>query len=180
MSAKRSKRLVIDASIARAAGGPDATFPTSKHCRDFLQDVVTICHRIVMTTEINEEWRRHQSTFARRWLVSMYARKKVYWEDTVQPDANLRARISQAATSEAGRAALLKDCCLVEAALATDWTVTSLDDRVRQLLGDVAQQLGELRPIVWVNPDVQEENCHRWLQTGADPERERQLGAREI
>ena len=138
-----------------------------------------ICHRIVMTTDINEEWRRHQSAFARRWLVSMYARKKVYWDDTVQPDANLRARISQAATSEAGRTALLKDCCLVEAALATGRTVTSLDERVRQLLGEVAKQRSELRPIVWVNPDLREEGCSAWLQAGAGPERDRQLGERK-
>ncbi len=41
---KDSKRLVIDASIARSAGGNEATIPCSKHCRDFLKSVLEICH----------------------------------------------------------------------------------------------------------------------------------------
>jgi hypothetical protein len=78
MSSGRSKRLVIDTSIARSAGGPDATYPTSKRCRDFLQDVLAFRHRVVMTADIREEWHRHRSRFARAWLVSMYARKNVH------------------------------------------------------------------------------------------------------
>jgi hypothetical protein len=37
MADKVSKRLVIDASVARAAGGEDATYPISVYCRDFLK-----------------------------------------------------------------------------------------------------------------------------------------------
>lgn len=37
MGAKvNSKRLVIDASVARSAGDEGATFPQSVHCRQFL------------------------------------------------------------------------------------------------------------------------------------------------
>jgi hypothetical protein len=50
--AKVSKLLVIDASIARSCGAPNATFPTSKNCRDFLNAVLTICHRMVLTDDI--------------------------------------------------------------------------------------------------------------------------------
>lgn len=49
MAAKVSKLLVIDTSVVGAAGGPDATYPTSVHCRDFLQAVLDICHRVVIT-----------------------------------------------------------------------------------------------------------------------------------
>jgi len=45
MSFKASKRLVIDADVARAAGGKDAKYPKPKHCRDFLEAVRVICHR---------------------------------------------------------------------------------------------------------------------------------------
>src|SRR3954452_5022187 len=72
----RSRRLVIDASIARAAGD-SSTHPTSRNCRDFLLIVLEICHRAVMTAPILEEWNRHQSRFASTWRKSMMARKKL-------------------------------------------------------------------------------------------------------
>lgn len=162
--------------IARAAGGPEATFPTSKHCRDFLQDVLSICHRIVMPNEINEEWRRHQSAFARRWLTSMYARRKVDWEKTIEANSRLRGRIEAQATGEATRRAMLKDCHLLEAAIATDQTIASLDDRVRQLFSDAAESVGEIRVVIWANPSNPEERCASWLDTGAEPEPQRRLG----
>ena len=67
--------LVIDASIARAAGRTD--HPISKACRDFLEDVLKICHHVVLTKETSEEWKRHQSKFTLLWRSSMFARKKV-------------------------------------------------------------------------------------------------------
>src|SRR6059058_625173 len=123
MPRRGSKRLVIDASIARAAGGTNATFPTSKHCRDLLLAVREICHHVVMTAEIREEWNRHQSVFARRWRVSMEARRKVSHENAVAPDATLRGKIGRAASTVNEREAMLKDCCLLEAAIATDQIV---------------------------------------------------------
>ncbi|MGA9382780.1 MAG: hypothetical protein WBV73_28800 [Phormidium sp.] len=68
MIEKVSKLLVIDASVARAAGGESAKSPTSKYCRDFLLAVLDISHRVVMTPDIRKEWDKHQSSFARTWL----------------------------------------------------------------------------------------------------------------
>ena len=51
MADKVSKRLVIDASVARAAGGEDATYPISVSCRDFLKAVLDLSHRVVMTPD---------------------------------------------------------------------------------------------------------------------------------
>jgi len=68
--------LVIDASVARAAGDVSMN-PTSRNCREFLQTVLQICHRMALTAPIQEEWNRHQSRFARDWRTSMVARKKI-------------------------------------------------------------------------------------------------------
>src|SRR4051794_12743935 len=122
MAAKTSRRLVIDASVARSSGGEDATFPTSKHCRDFLKAVLSICHRIVLTPEIQAEWHKHQSNFARRWLVSMFARKKVEQAGSITKQ-DPRDNIHAATENEKARAAMLKDIHLLEAAIATDETV---------------------------------------------------------
>ena len=77
MRARDSKRLVIDADVARASGSETATHPRAEHCRDFLNAVLPLSHRIVMTEKINNEWKNHQSGFARRWRVSMDARKRI-------------------------------------------------------------------------------------------------------
>ena len=177
MPVKRSKRLVIDASVARSAGGETAVFPTSKHCRDFLRATLETGHCVVMTPVIREEWQRNKSRFARQWLVSMTARKKVYRLDSVM-DKDLRHTLGQVATSEKDREAMLKDCLLVEAAIVTDRSIISLDETVRSLFSGVAQELRTLRRIVWINPDKEHEQSIIWLKNGAKLERKRLLGSR--
>ena len=75
---------------------------------------------------------------------------------------------------------MLKDFHLIEAALTTDQTVIALDEVVRALFGTVCQTMGQLKTIVWVNPDKAEEQAAEWLEAGAEPERQRQLGFRHI
>lgn len=168
-----SKRLVIDASIARAAG--ETEHPTSKRCRDFLRAVLRICHRLVLTPEIQEEWRRHQSDFTRKWRVQMYARKKI---DEPNPPLNepLRTGIERTTTAVNEQEAMLKDMRLIEAALNTDKVVVSLDERARTLFDRAGQTVEELRLILWLNPERPEESPLAWLEAGAKIERERQLG----
>lgn len=175
MARKSSRRLVIDASVARAAGGEDATFPTPKHCRDLLTATLTICHRVVMTEAIVAEWKEHQSRFARAWRVSMEAKKKVD-RPPVAANEPLRERVMQAAAGENDADAMLKDFHLVEAALATDRVIISLDDSVRRLLSGASISVGELRQLLWANPADEDEDLLTWLTAGAKNEKERRLG----
>jgi hypothetical protein len=73
MSKKRiaTSSLVVDASVARAAGSLESKHPTGILCRDFLMGVRSVCHRIVWTEAIKVEWDKHDSVFARQWRVSM-------------------------------------------------------------------------------------------------------------
>ena len=71
---------------------------------------------------------------------------------------------------------MYKDACLIEAALATDRTVASLDESVRSLFRRAAGQVGELRAIVWVNPELEEDEPIPWLERGALAEPDRMLG----
>ncbi|GAB4196442.1 MAG: hypothetical protein Fur006_43950 [Coleofasciculaceae cyanobacterium] len=152
-----SKRLVIDASVARSSGGEEATYPTSLHCRDFLKAVLDICHKVVMTPDIKEEWNKHQSEFARKWRSQMVARRKFEFLD-IPVNNELWEKIDIIATSNKHRAEMFKDLRLIEAALATDKTVISLDDNTaRKFFGRAAVQVNELKDIVWVNPDKLEE-----------------------
>ncbi|MEQ8997925.1 MAG: hypothetical protein RID53_15650 [Coleofasciculus sp. B1-GNL1-01] len=172
-----SKRLVIDASVARSSGGEDATYPTSVHCRDFLQAVLDICHKIVMTSDIKEEWDKHQSIFALRWRRRMVAKGKFVFLKEVSGDKELWDKIDLIAATDKQRAEMFKDVRLLEAAIATDKTVISLDDNTaRTFFSQAASEINALKDIVWVNPDkVEEETPIEWLKSGAKPESKRLL-----
>lgn len=172
-----SKRLVIDASVARSSGGEDATYPTSVHCRDFLQAVLDICHKFVMTPDIKEEWDKHQSVFALRWRRRMVAKGKFVFLKEVSEDKELWDKIDLIAATDRQRADMFKDLRLLEAAIATDKTVISLDDNTaRTFFSQAASEINALKEIVWVNPDkVEEETPIEWLENGAKPESKRLL-----
>ena len=82
-----------------------------------------------MTREISEEWKRHQSRFALEWRVSMDARRRI---DRINPpeDEELRDKVTVTATDEDKIEAMQKDFHLLQAALATDQTIISLDETV--------------------------------------------------
>jgi hypothetical protein len=173
MPGKASAALVIDASIARAAG--ETEHPVSSACRSFLQEVLEICHRVVMTREISEEWKKHRSNFAYRWRASMTARKKVAHPGPVV-NQELRGAIQSLDLTDAVRQAILKDIHLVEAAFATGQIVASLDETVRGYLRQISGSVRSLRTVVWVNPTNDDEHATDWLRQGANADEERQLG----
>jgi hypothetical protein len=170
-----SRRLVIDASVARSSGDENATYPTSKRCRDFLLATRETGHQAVMTPGIRDEWNKHQSGFARRWRVSMLARKKLCIANVARND-ELREKIERTAAKEKHRKAMLKDMHLIEAAMATDRVIISLDETVRALFSEAARGVSELRIVLWANPDKTEEGCLVWLEAGAKAETRRYLG----
>jgi hypothetical protein len=169
----RSRVLVIDASIARAAGDV-SMHPTSHDCRVFLQAVLKVCHRMVMTDPIREEWKRHQSRFARQWRTSMMARRKVEFVE-VASHLSLERRITRVESDAAIAAVMEKDRRLIEAALVTEQRVISLDDRMRKHLQDHLSKLPEVHSICWVNPSTADEQAIAWLESGAPAERTRML-----
>ena len=176
MRSRDLKRLVVNASVARAAGGVEATALVSVNCTEFLETFRDECpHHVVMTPELSEEWEENQSKFAATWLRSMIARKRFHHET---PPANqaLRDEIEGTAISENEIEDMQKDFHLLEAARATDQIIISLDETIRRLFARAAQRVGEIRDIVWVNPErTEEEEPLAWLQNGAPPEDHRKL-----
>ena len=183
MPADADKVLVIDASIAGAAGQEEATYPTSKNCRTLLRSVLKSSHKIVMTPEIQREWNAHQKSYALEWRSTMNAKKRLV-PLHVPEDAELRASIAALEGQRVGAVVLLeaecrimlKDCHLLEAALETSNIILALDDRARLHLRVAASVVKKIRSIVWVNPDKAEEGAIAWLEEGAEPEKHRQLG----
>lgn len=172
MARRRSRALVIDASVVQAAGTSERGRSVS--CRTFLQQVLSICHRVVLTPDVGEEWNRHRSRFSRKWQVQMYGRKKVV---NVSPEAfqDMRRQIDEFAVSEDDRDAMRKDLPLILAAVAADRCIVSLDEEARELFSQAASRIGSLRLLVWVNPESDRDDPIAWLQRGAPLEHGRRL-----
>lgn len=166
MARHKYKRLVIDASVARSCGAPDAESAVASDCRDFLIAVLQICHRVVMTDSISQEWAKHQSNFARRWRVQMVARKKMYVIDEAE-DEDLRDSILQVADGKKERRVLEKDIHLVQAALASDGIVISRDESAWKAVLSVRPRVTRLQRIIWLNPTVNRQDVLDWLKQGA-------------
>jgi len=174
--AAASRRLVIDASVASAASSKE--HPVSIACRDALAAVLNTCHRMVMTNDISDEWGRHQSGFSLRWRRSMNARKKIIRVEVARNDA-LRARLAELQLDRQTRENVLKDVHLVEAALATDHAILSLDRSARNGFKLAAKGVGLFRQLVWLVPSSPEHKTVEWLEQGAVPEKKRTLGSKE-
>ncbi len=128
-----------------------------------------------MPPKLKDEWDAHKSLFARTWLTAMASRGRVIF-DEVPPSGRMRREIENAAANQRDVAALRKDFHLVEAAIATDRTVISLDETVRQLFKAAARGVAAVKKVVWVNPTVTTEQPISWLKNGAKPENARMLG----
>ena len=158
MSAQ-SRRLVIDASVASASGET----LHSRQCRDFLRAVLKICHRIVLTPPLTAEWNKHQSQFARIWRAEMLSRGKVVNVPEVI-DERVRSQVPK-------RKAVQKDLHLIEAAMATDSVVVSLDDRAHADF-----RVEATANITWVNALAVGGHAVYWLKKGAKPVKRWSLG----
>jgi hypothetical protein len=175
MPPKSSRRLVIDASIARSAG--ESSDLRAKASREILTCVLKVSHRIVMTSGIVAEWNKHRSRFSSTWLVKMRSLRKIDTLDLIE-DTGLRERIQDVASEVAIIQAMLKDIHLIEAALATDRIVLSLDETVRGHFSRATLVIDDLRLVVWVNPVIKRERAVAWLEKGANPDASRRLGYR--
>ena len=178
MRAKSLKRLVVNASVARAAGSVDATDSVSINYTEFLETFRDeSSHHVVMTFELSEEWDANQSNFAAEWLGNMIATRRFHYIELPQNRA-LYDEIEATAVEEKDINAMLKDFHLLGAALATDQIIVSLDETIRGLFKRASQSVGEIRGIIWVNPDrTAEEQPIVWLQNGAPSEAHRRLSA---
>jgi hypothetical protein len=161
-----SRTLVIDASVARAAGGDSAQHPDSVNARDFLKTVLDICHKIGVTPAIQAEWNLHQSDYARKWRSAMVARKKLV-PLPVPKSIELREAIAALVAPENAKSAMTKDCHLLEAALAFEQRIASADDRVRNHFLSALIHVREIQGMLWVNPLREANDVQHWLKEGA-------------
>ena len=161
MATTTSARLVIDASVAAAAG--QTLHPTSRRSREFLDAVLKICHRVVMSPDLIHEWELHESQFSAAWRAEMRSKRKVIDLPGTR-NSEVRNQLAAQALSHTMRRAAEKDLHLVEAAIETDKIVVSLDDHARELL-----RMDATAKIAWVNAVAEGGDTIYWLRRGAKP-----------
>ena len=108
----------------------------------------------------------------------MNARRKIIRVGVARDDA-LRARLAELQLDRQTRENILKDVHLVEAALATDHAILSLDESARIGFKRAAKGVGLLRQLVWLVPSSPEHKTVEWLEQGAVPETKRTLGSED-
>jgi hypothetical protein len=105
----------------------------------------------------------------------MTARKRL----TLLPDVKLpglRRKLRRNAGKKKDLDAMLKDAHLLEAALATDRIVASLDDLVRALFAGASKKdVREISRIMWINPHPNCSDVSNWLAEGGKDDNSRFL-----
>jgi len=104
----------------------------------------------------------------------MYGRRRVAEIGDVK-DAALRNKILRTSPHQNVKKEMEKDCLLLEAALATDKIIFSLDENVRHLFHHAAATVSEIKSIHWANPELSEDDVTAWLSVGLPADKKRQL-----
>lgn len=127
-----------------------------------------------VSKDILEEWKKHQSLFAKTWLRTMFACRLAY-NLSISVNEELRLKIEGVATNDKKRAAMLKDIHLIEAALLAAKIIISIDGTAKGYFQEVMQEIVVLKQIAWANPCIDEEEVINWLANGAEVEEKRLL-----
>ncbi len=72
---------------------------------------------------------------------------------------------------------MLKDVCIVAAAIVTDRRIVSVDQRARKLYARYADQLKKVRGTMWVRPQDGDDRVIRWIRAGAPEQNWCNLGS---
>jgi predicted ABC-class ATPase len=169
------KSIVIDASVARAAG-ETSQFPVSKQSREFLEAVLKSNHKIVLNKQLFQEWEKHESKYALRIRVALASKGRIVFKKNTENDS-LRQLIQNSTVDKSRIKPMIKDIHLIEAALLTDRIVISNDNKVRNHFNSVSDKVHYLKLIIWINPTIMEEEAVKWLLDGALEEESRKIGS---
>ena len=142
---KVSRLLVVDASVMRSAGSTDGI---AAECMAVLTDILNICHKAVLTDDIQSEWNKHQSGEAKKWRARMVAKKKIKFTrpDKLFFEEQVESKVPAEFSKD--KAELNKDTHLLAAADAADKILLTCDDALLKLCNkyNIHQNLE------WLNP----------------------------
>ena len=135
---KQSRLLAVDASILAGANR------SSGACARTLEDIMKICHRVLVNPDVLAEWTKHQTEYARKWRAMMNGKKKLVpvVANSTAVEAEIQAKVPPQNTAE--KRALLKDAHLLAVALAGDRVLLTADLRLADLCEKHEVQTGRI------------------------------------
>jgi hypothetical protein len=153
LESMQPRLLVIDACVARAAGGDPTRAGVSGACRRALEAALLRGHSVLMCKAMRDEWDKHQSGFARTWRAGMVARRRMKVFEPAECVV-LREALAQLDADSPVRKRVDKDVHVVEAGLGADKTILTADATIETDLEVVCPASATLQEITWVYP------CH--------------------
>ncbi|MGI4763159.1 MAG: hypothetical protein ACRYF0_20770 [Janthinobacterium lividum] len=167
-------QIVIDADIMQSASGNENDLST--RCREILDNVLEEGHSLVRTPSMKVEWDKHASRYSLNWLRLMQSRRRLL--DIDESETGLAGALKNLPVLPAEQRIMLKDCHLLEAALAGEKRIVSKDEAAYFHFYHASASLSQLRKIMWASPVRIKDKCAEWLASGAKPETKRKIGRR--
>lgn len=151
MPPKQNKMYVVDASIARAASGKDSTHPVPEVCRRVMEDILANGHSIVMDRTMFEEWKRHESGYAKKWKTGMFARKRL---ETISTEGTVAfiEEYEKCDMSDRCKSAIKKDLHILKCALLRGAVIVTNDRRLKECVETILDCIPRLRDLTWLIP----------------------------
>lgn len=170
--------FVVDTDVLITASGAKSLDPRSVDCLGFLNSILEICHSVVVSGELEQEWDDHPSRWSNRWRAEMEDSRKISRPE-ISRDAELRQAIKAIAGTTGVTSRLEKDAHLVEACRQADMLIASNDNRARRGFARCASDVNWLGDVVWVNPAT-DSDLVAWLKRGAPHEESMRLSAESL
>jgi predicted nucleic acid-binding protein len=142
-----AKEIVIDADVARSAGLSE--HPVSKNARCLFDAILNSKIVIVFCPVLLEEWKKHRSTYAQRWLSSMIAKKRF---SLITPATIAAQEIECAVIEDEQRKIAFKDAHVVDIALSTCKFIASNDVAARDIFCHIAITSVIFDDLFWAVP----------------------------
>lgn len=142
-----AQRIVVDADVARSAGLTE--HPVSKNSREVLQSILNSQLSVSFCKTLSDEWRKHASIFAKRWLTTMIAKKK--WS-LITPHDLVQNDIINSNLTDGEKAAAIKDAHVINNAIQTDKFIASNDKIARGIYSKISQTTNNLNDVTWAIP----------------------------
>jgi hypothetical protein len=172
----RARHLVVDADVLQSASEKSGD-AKAVACRKALEAIRQVRHFVVQTPRLEEEWDNHASEYSLDWLVQMESRRRVV-HAAQEPETGLQGALQKLVVTPEVLAIMVKDCHLLEAALAADRVVISKDEKAYAHFYRASDSIRQIRPVMWASPMRVADECATWLLAGAKPETKRQIGRR--
>lgn len=143
-----ASHIVIDADIARAVGLSE--HPVSNTSRTLLEAVMASKDiGIAFNKTLLDEWKKHRSTYAQKWLSSMIAKRR-FSLINVPTDAGIV--VQNAPITDKEKKIAEKDAHLIDIALVAGKFIASNDTTARTVFCLVSNHSPLFNGITWVVP----------------------------